>query len=555
VGSGALMAMNRDMRKQSFSDLEIDPRILADVPAGNNGQLAVVTDQVGMRLYVRIGGTLVPAIDASSSPGVALLDGKAGGQILHGGTAASENLVLRSTFHSTKGYIDLQDRVTNSLGILNLGTAATSSQGYGVGSVLLGGNLEVKGQGAINTVIATTQIRLRTHCDLTFGNNEYVRFWDWSTTEQFGLALHAEFGNALIIHQDQARALKDYDHAPTTDPTIFIHSALNPDTNNTRWGSFSHSGTSSLAGAFTLTTGSGVIVVGRTVTPPVNFDSTNDVVVGGSLYVSGDRYGFRCGGNVQSDLAVIGSIVGINAFATSVGSITAYGGLQASEDNGLHLYVKSYEGVANNNVILVNSLNMYKNHGHNTSSIDPTFFCHSSVDPTVVNTRWGSFSHSGTSGAAGSFDIRSGSGPIILGTTTTPPSGFADTGDVATGGDWYVAGSYALGKRSIFVPSSVNSVAASSGITSSMLDKTLIKIQGDGGAVDITANPQIVDGVDGQVIILKGDHNTNTVQIDDGDGVALNNGTAFVMGKGDVLKLYYDGTDDIWYEISRSKNS
>ena len=36
--------------------------------------------------------------------------GKAGGQNFYGGTAASENLYLGSTFHSTKGYIELADK-------------------------------------------------------------------------------------------------------------------------------------------------------------------------------------------------------------------------------------------------------------------------------------------------------------------------------------------------------------------------------------------------------------------------------------------------------------
>ena len=84
--------------------------------------------------------------------------------------------------------------------------------------------------------------------------------------------------------------------------------------------------------------------------------------------------------------------------------------------------------------------------------------------------------------------------------------------------------------------------------------KALLKIQGDGGAIDITANPQIADGVDGQVVMLKGESDTNTVRFDDGNGLALNGAVSFTMGEADALMLMYDLSDDIWIELNRSDN-
>lgn len=67
--------------------------------------------------------------DSALSTNVALLGGRAGGQLLQGGTAASENLTLSSTAHATKGKIlfgtSAYDEVNNRLGI---GTASPGAR-------------------------------------------------------------------------------------------------------------------------------------------------------------------------------------------------------------------------------------------------------------------------------------------------------------------------------------------------------------------------------------------------------------------------------------------
>ena len=49
---------------------------------------------------------------------------------------------------------------------------------------------------------------------------------------------------------------KDYDHAAQSNPTVFVHSATNPDTNNTQWGSLAHDQTD-----FVIATGTGDVKV------------------------------------------------------------------------------------------------------------------------------------------------------------------------------------------------------------------------------------------------------------------------------------------------------
>lgn len=73
-------------------------------------------------------------------------------------------------------------------------------------------------------------------------------------------------------------------------------------------------------------------------------------------------------------------------------------------------------------------------------------------------------------------------------------------------------------------------------------------IAGNGGAVTVTANPQIAAGsVDGQRLTLIGRHATNTVTLADGTGLSLNGG--WVGALDSVLKLRWDGTN--WVEESR----
>lgn len=76
-------------------------------------------------------------------------------------------------------------------------------------------------------------------------------------------------------------------------------------------------------------------------------------------------------------------------------------------------------------------------------------------------------------------------------------------------------------------------------------------VVGSGGAVDITAIPQITAGVqDGAEVCLIGTSDTNTVQLDNGDGLVLN-GVA-VLGQYDQLCLNWDSGSSQWIEKSRN---
>lgn len=74
-------------------------------------------------------------------------------------------------------------------------------------------------------------------------------------------------------------------------------------------------------------------------------------------------------------------------------------------------------------------------------------------------------------------------------------------------------------------------------------------IQGSGGAVDVSANPQISAGTRvGQRMTLIGCSDTNTVLIENGTGLALNG--PYTMIDGSVIELFWDGT--YWKEMHRN---
>lgn len=99
--------------------------------------------------------------------------------------------------------------------------------------------------------------------------------------------------------------------------------------------------------------------------------------------------------------------------------------------------------------------------------------------------------------------------------------------------------------------SSPLSITAVGGITAGSTSLAMMYLQGSGGAVDVTANPQISAGaLVGQIIIIIGCSNTNTLKLDDGTGLTLNGN--FTMGSNDALAVQWDGIK--WSEIFRAEN-
>jgi hypothetical protein len=123
----------------------------------------------------------------------------------------------------------------------------------------------------------------------------------------------------------------------------------------------------------------------------------------------------------------------------------------------------------------------------------------------------------------------------VIGNTTL-------SGNVSATGNSTVTGSTIYGTYSQILTLPTSQIDASG--------KSIIKISGTGGVV-LTSNPQIINGVDGQVLILQGTSDVNWVTLSNGNGLTLEFGIPFKMGAGSVMHLVYDASTTTWKEISR----
>ena len=96
---------------------------------------------------------------------------------------------------------------------------------------------------------------------------------------------------------------------------------------------------------------------------------------------------------------------------------------------------------------------------------------------------------------------------------------------------------------------SPTSITAGAGITASdTRGVEVLYVQGSGGAVNITANPQISSpSAAGKRLVLVGTNSTNTLTLDHGDGLVLNG--SFVLRDQSQIVLLWDGL--LWREMSR----
>ena len=93
-----------------------------------------------------------------------------------------------------------------------------------------------------------------------------------------------------------------------------------------------------------------------------------------------------------------------------------------------------------------------------------------------------------------------------------------------------------------------NLITAAGGITTGSFSAEIIFVAGNGGAINITKDPQIKAGVStGDALIIYGTDNTDTLTLDDGTGLSLN-GSMTLFNKS-TIQLIWDGL--LWVELSR----
>jgi len=107
-------------------------------------------------------------------------------------------------------------------------------------------------------------------------------------------------------------------------------------------------------------------------------------------------------------------------------------------------------------------------------------------------------------------------------------------------------------KKLTLSPSAATPITAVGGIT---ITNATMRVEGDGGPVVITANPQITAGTDGQLLFLQGQDDVNTVTLHDGDGLMLHSGGSLIFGSHDYMIMQYDTPHGRWEEVSSNFKS
>jgi hypothetical protein len=97
---------------------------------------------------------------------------------------------------------------------------------------------------------------------------------------------------------------------------------------------------------------------------------------------------------------------------------------------------------------------------------------------------------------------------------------------------------------------SPTAITAVGGISPGAAPRTLMFVQGSGGAVDLTANPQIAAGISvGQELVLRTPTGGNGILLEDGTGLSMN-GPANMGVDCAAITFIWDGTE--WFESGRS---
>ena len=322
---------------------------------------------------------------------------------------------------------------------------------------------------------------------------------------RFTVNANANVGNQNFIFTAYPNKEKDHDHDElSTNPTVWVHSATDPDTDNLQYLNFYHDTANPR-----FNSGKGYFTFGNNSTSR-SLTGTGDVVVSGSLEVDGWVY---------ADSRFVVNKAGNGTFFFGQINGSDYWKMGATADDGVFLAVNSTNGQGNNNFVLMSSSNTGDDYGHSPGSANPTFWIHSETPAATATDEWLSIS----------FD------PSIPG------------GVVATG-----TGTVRIDSTLSFEASSDTAQANDSTITCA---NGIMRIVGDGGATVLDTDPAIADGAtDGQTCIIEGTSEVNTVQVDDGNNIELNGGVAFIFGQGDTLWIYWDEGDSTWYEMSRSDN-
>ena len=137
---------------------------------------------------------------------------------------------------------------------------------------------------------------------------------------------------------------------------------------------------------------------------------------------------------------------------------------------------------------------------------------------------------------------------------TPPPSRRPLGGEGEVSGDPRDNSSFVTFSTSVATPTDLDnptvSITSSGGIVPSFAHPWM-RITGSNAAVDITADPQIAAGQEGQILTLQ--CVDSGVTLDHGTGLNLMGSAQFVMRSGSFITFYYSTGGTVWNEASRTQ--
>ena len=135
---------------------------------------------------------------------------------------------------------------------------------------------------------------------------------------------------------------------------------------------------------------------------------------------------------------------------------------------------------------------------------------------------------------------------------TPPPSkkSLGGEGDVALG-DARTPGNFGTSGASDTPSTSDNPtvyVTAAGGISPTFVHPWM-RVVGSNANVNLSANPQVTAGVEGQLLTLEGVG--STITLDHGTGLNMMGSGSFLMTSGAVISFWYSSSNSVWNETSR----